>query len=145
MNRKNVLFVSVFCFVMSMFLVAGLAYAQDPTPPPDPGGDMGGFLAFLISAFQGGQYFAVGGMVIMLAVYFVGRFAKIDAIWMPVLNAATGMLASLVVEFLKPEMVWYNALYLGLLGSGPAALFWSALGKRILPQKKPVTADSPTG
>lgn len=106
------------------------------TPVLDPNADFGGFLAFLTSAFQGGQWFVVGGMVIMLLVWGVGRWVIKDKTkWLPVITAALGMLAGVVTGFLDPKEPWYVDLYQGLLASGPATMFWSLFGKRILPTK----------
>ena len=122
--------------VLTTMLIPLTALAQQPQPDPN---NMSEFLTFLISAFQGGQWFAVGALVLMLIVWAIGKWGKIDSQWLPPVTAALGMIASMTVEFMKPDMVWYEALYNGLLTSGSAALFWSALGKRILPkaEKKP--------
>lgn len=126
--------------VLSFVVLAafGVAIAQEPIPVgpiPHPDENITGLIAFLIQAFQGGNWFVVGAVTVMLTVWGAARFIK-DTKWLPVMSAAVGMVYSVLVGFLGGDKVWYEALYYGLLTSGGASLFWSALGKRVLPPNK---------
>jgi hypothetical protein len=100
---------------------------------PSPDENLAGVLDFLVKAFQGGDWFAVGAVVVMLAVWASSRFVK-DAKWLPLISAGYGMALSLVVSIAETHGApWYIALYKGIITSGGAAIFWSSLGKRLLP------------
>jgi len=101
-----------------------------------PDENLGGVIQFLIEAFQGGQFFAVGALILMILVWSSSRIFKIPSKWLPVLTAACGMLSSLAVELGKADVLIGAAIYKGLLTSGSAAIFWSMLGKNILPREK---------
>jgi len=100
---------------------------------PSPDENLTGVLDFLTKAFQGGDWFAVGAVVVMLAVWASSRFVK-DAKWLPLISAGYGMMFSLVLSIVETRgLPWWVALYKGLITSGGAAIFWSMLGKRVLP------------
>jgi hypothetical protein len=57
-----------------------------------------------------------------------------DAKWLPLISAGYGMMFSLVLSIVETRgLPWWVALYKGLITSGGAAIFWSMLGKRVLP------------
>jgi hypothetical protein len=100
---------------------------------PTPDDSLAGVIDFLVKAFQGGDWFAVGAVVVMLSVWASGKFVT-DAKWLPLISAGYGMVYSLVLSISSSKGApWYAALYQGLITSGGAALFWSTLGKRFLP------------
>jgi hypothetical protein len=100
---------------------------------PSPDENLMGVIDFLTKAFQGGDWFAVGSVVVMLAVWGSSKFIK-DARWLPLISAGYGMLLSLVATLASNKGIpWYAALYQGLITSGGAGLFWSMVGKRFLP------------
>ena len=108
----------------------GMVVAQ-AVPSPDE--NLAGVLDFLTKAFQGGDWFAVGSVVVMLAVWANSKFVK-DAKWLPLISAGYGMAFSLVLSIAETRgLPWWVALYKGLITSGGAAIFWSTLGKRALP------------
>ena len=108
----------------------GITVAQ-AVPSPDE--NLAGVIDFLVKAFQGGDWFAVGSVVVMLAVWASSKFVK-DAKWLPLVSAGYGMAFSLVLSFATSQGApWYIALYKGIVTSGGAAIFWSTLGKRALP------------
>lgn len=106
---------------------------------PSPDESLSGVIEILIKAFQGGDWFAAGAVIVMLSVWASSKFVK-DTKWLPLLSAGYGMLYSLVLTIASSKGApWYAALYQGLITSGGAALFWSALGKRFLPSLMPST------
>lgn len=109
--------------------------AVDGSVVPNPDQDLGGVLKMIIEAFQGGQWFVFGGLILMLIVWTIGKFLKVDSTWLPIVTAGSGMLLA-VVSSLIGGKIWYEALYFGLLTSGQATLFWSVFGKKILPTEK---------
>ncbi len=106
--------------------------AVDGSVVPNPDQNLGGVLKMVIEAFQGGQWFVFGGLILMLIVWTIGKFLKVDSTWLPIVTAGSGMLLA-VVSSLIGGKIWYEALYFGLLTSGQATLFWSVFGKKILP------------
>ena len=115
--------------------VAVSEVAIDGNVVPNPDQNLGGVLKMVIEAFQGGQWFVFGGLILMLIVWTIGKFLKIDSTWLPIVTAGSGMLLA-VVSSLIGGKIWYEALYFGLLTSGQATLFWSIFGKKILPTQK---------
>lgn len=109
--------------------------AVDGSVVPSPDQDLGAVLKMVIEAFQGGQWFIFGGLILMLIVWTIGKFLKVDSTWLPIVTAGSGMLLA-VVSSLIGGKIWYEALYFGLLTSGQATLFWSIFGKKILPIQK---------
>ena len=106
---------------------------------PNPDQDLGAVLKLVIEAFQGGQWFVLGGLILMLIVWTIGKFLNVSSTWLPIVTAGSGMLLA-VVSSLIGGKIWYEALYFGLLTSGQATLFWSIFGKKILPtNNKPKT------
>jgi len=101
---------------------------------PNPDEDLGGVLKMLIEAFQGGQWFVFGGLILMIIVWTIGKFLNVNSTWLPIITAGSGMLIA-VVSSLVGGKIWYEAIYYGLLTSGQAALFWSLFGKKVLPTK----------
>ena len=114
---------------MSVLLFPALALAQ-VVPSPDE--NLGGVLDLLISAFQGGNWFAGGALVVMLIVWGSGKFIKNPDL-LPFLAAGVGMLLSVGASALGSELSWYMALLKGITTGGSAALFWSLAGKKFLP------------
>jgi hypothetical protein len=112
-----------------VLLVPALALAQ---AIPNPDENLGGVLDLVISAFQGGNWFAAGALVVMLAVWFSGKFIRNPDV-LPWLAAGIGMLLSVASGALGSQLPWYAALLKGVTTGGSAALFWSLAGKKILP------------
>ena len=102
---------------------------------PHPDESLAEFLKFLVQAFQGGNWFVVGAAVVMLTVWVASKYVK-DPKWLPFISAGVGMLYSIVAGLAGGKNPWYVELYLGLLTSGSASLFWSTMGKRVLPTWK---------
>ena len=117
---------------------------------PNPDTNFGAVISLIVDAFQGGDWIHAGAFVLMLLVWGFARIAgkfglNIDPKWLPVINASVGMLLG-VCSSLIGGKEWFDALLGGLVTSGEAALFWSLLGKRILPTGKTeieVTEDGP--
>lgn len=124
--------ISLVTFII-LFVFGAIAHATSVVPNINE--NIGAFITFLIESFQGGNWYVVGGLVIMLTVWLIGKFTKVGANWLPVINAGVGMLAGLVVGLANPETAWYKDIYFGVLSSGPAALFWSTFGKKLFPIK----------
>lgn len=130
-----------------MKLILGLLVLLFPTfalaqMVPNPDENLGEFVSILISAFQGGNWFLVGVLVISLATWFLGKWVK-SPDWLPIIAAATGMLSSLATGALGSTLPWYQELTMGLLTGGGSALFWSLLLKRFLPSRVKVPEPEP--
>jgi len=97
----------------------------------DPDENLGGVLAFLASAFQGGDWWVVGATAIMLAVWAIARFIVKEPLWLAFLAPVVGVLCSCAVELAKPDVDVGVAIYQSFTASGPATLMWSAFGKLI--------------
>lgn len=119
---------AAFVFGLVALFLPICAFAQVPSPDEN----LAGVIDVLVSAFQGGNWFAVGAVVVMLAVWALGKWVK-DPGMLPLIAAGVGMLLSVVTSAVGGQIPWYVALYKGLLTSGSAALFWSLAGKRFLP------------
>jgi hypothetical protein len=115
--------------VLFFLLFPIVAFAQVP------GDDISSILIFMAQAFQGGDWFVVGALVVLITVWVAARFVKNREL-LPILSAAVGMLYSLALSFSQKDKSWFAALYFGLLASGPASLFWSMVGKKYLPDLK---------
>lgn len=116
-----------------MLNVTQLLLAQDAVKAvPDLDSQLGDFVSMVVSAFQAGDYFLVGGLVLMVAVWGVGKFLPVKSKWLPLIAAGGGMVAGVLTSYLG-GVDWLSALYKGLLTGGNATLFWSVLGKKVLP------------
>ena len=112
---------------------------------PNPDENLGAVLELIVNAFQGGDWIHAGAFVLMLLVWGFSRVAKkfglgIDPKWLPVINASVGMLLG-VCSSLIGGKIWYDALLAGLVTSGEAALFWSLVGKWVLPTGEKKVVD----
>lgn len=136
MTDKKLIRTAIIFFIAMILLGLGsIAFAQDA--PPDPEKSLTGVVAFIIAAFQGGQFWVVGATVVMLLVWGAGKVFTFDSKWASVWAAGVAMLLGVVAELMKPDINPLTGIWLGLLGNGNAALFWSLLGKRIFPKPKP--------
>jgi len=75
-------------------LLPALAWAQ-AIPHPDE--NLGEVVAIVVSAFQGGNWFAGGALVIMLIVWFLGKYVRNPDL-LPFFAAGIGMLLVLGVS-----------------------------------------------
>jgi len=160
MNDRNLLIAAVVTIFAALFLLTAVASAQpvdggvaeeesiaekkaeepkeekkeEPKEVPNPDENLGGTIQMLVEAFQGGNWFAAGAIIVLLIVWSIGKFLKPGSEWLPLIAAAVGMLLGLASSLVANNVEWYVALYKGLTTGGSAALFWSILGKKIFPK-----------
>jgi hypothetical protein len=78
--------------------------------------------------------------ILMLLIFVWRRFIhdfvlnKTGKKWAPLVVAALGFVSSLIIELGNPVFSWRTFLLGGLFTSGAAVLFWSTLGKIVLPK-----------
>lgn len=125
------------CFALLVLLIPAFALAQ---VIPNPDENLGGVLDVLVSAFQGGDWFLAGAVVVMLAVWFSGKFVRNPDL-LPWFAAGLGMLLSVAAGALGGDLPWYMALLKGITTGGGAALFWSLAGKKLLPSLVKIPAE----
>ena len=125
-----------FIGLVSVVLFVSTVYAQSL---PHPNDDLGGFVNFLINAFKVGDWFFVGGAIVMLSVWIAGRTVTNTKV-IPWLNISIGILYSMLAHSLNDEVSWSQAINHGVLASGEAALMWGMLGQLVLPKKKKETS-----
>jgi len=118
----------LFLGILVLFVPA-LALAQ-AIPHPDE--NLGELIGVIISAFQGGNWFAGGALVIMLIVWFLGKYVRNPDL-LPFFAAGIGMLLAAATSALGGR-TWYEASAAGLLTGGGSTLLWSTIGKRYLPK-----------
>jgi len=131
MSRTKLLVASLGCFAAALLLSA-VAWAQGV---PNPDTDLGGFLGFVVSAFQAHQWGLAAAAVVMLVVWVVGKLLKPDNRWLPLVSAGVAVLMGIVTG-IAGGVVWYEALFNGLLVGTAASGFWSLVGKHIFGPKK---------
>lgn len=116
-------------FSLLVLLFPALALAQ-AIPHPDE--NLGEVVGIIVSAFQGGNWFAGGALVIMLIVWFLGKYVRNPDL-LPFFAGGIGMLLAAASSALGGR-TWYEASLAGLLTGGGSTLLWSTLGKRYLPK-----------
>jgi len=116
---------------MAVLLFSFIAYAQVNNLNPDQ--DLAALIKFLVQAFQAGNWFVVGGIVIMLLVWGISKYLP-DTKYLTLISASIGMLGGLVTGFMDGTRPWYVSMYFGLMTGGAASQFWGLFGKTFLPK-----------
>jgi hypothetical protein len=116
---------------MAVLLFSFLAYAQVNGINPDQ--NLAELIRFLVQAFQAGNWFVVGGIVVMLLVWGISKYLP-DTKYLTLISAGIGMLGGLITGFMDGTKPWYVSMYFGLMTGGAASQFWGLFGKTFLPK-----------
>lgn len=123
-------FIAILIMLVSM---VSLVFAQTTTTPLESV-DMSGVVGLMSDAFQSGNWFAVGSLVVMVIVWFISKYVD-NPVWYPIISASVGMIFGIATGALEGKLPWYTCLVQGLITGTSASWFWSVVGKRILPKK----------
>jgi hypothetical protein len=121
---------------------AGVVKSDAASKPTEPktSEDAISVLKTVVKNFKDGEIRLGVAGILMLLIFVYRRFIsgfvldKAGKKWVPFIVAAVGFAASLVLELANPVFSWRNFLLGGLFTSGSAVLFWSTLGKLVLPK-----------
>jgi uncharacterized membrane protein YcjF (UPF0283 family) len=113
--------------------------APEPVEPEEPETEeeAAETVSLLVAAFNVGAWPVVVGLIIMLVVWAVRRFAlkKIDEKWKkatPWVAAGLGILSCIGVSLAAGTMVWWRALIDGFVSGISASGLWELIGKHLL-------------
>jgi len=117
-----------------------------PAPAPASDVPVAEQVSVIVQLFKTHNWRLAGAACLTFIVFIWRRYdkwviAKVPSWVLPWIAAGLGLLATLPAHLSKTPFVWWQFLIDGFVTSAEAAMFWSLLGKNVLPK---IFGDVPT-